>query len=142
MFLYGGVGGVAIHVGVGGREAIDMDAQSEEGVVVVSGVIVSSVGVTEENAHSLWICEDKLVVGVQIGEAAIEGKGKNAHIPTLFGDWGWFSRFSNMEVASSSAIWIDDCSNDLESLRRNRGEVEVRHGEAIFAGGGCGGSTW
>lgn len=83
IFLYGGVGGVAIQVGVRGRDVMG------PGFVVVPGAIVSFVGVTKE-IDSLWIREDKLAVGVQIGEAAIEGKGKNAHIPTFFGDWGSF----------------------------------------------------
>ena len=82
----------------------------------MSGAILSSVVVTEEKVESLWTREGKLAVGVKIGEAAIEGKGKNAHISTFFRDWGSFSGFSNMEMASSSAIWMDDCSNDLESL--------------------------
>ena len=117
IFLCGGVGGVAIHVGVGGRDTM--------------------AGVTEEEVDPLWIREDKLVVGVQIGEEAIEGK---AHILTLF-DWGSFkSGLRNMGIAFSSVIRMDDCSIDLESLRRKRGGVEVRH-EAIFAGDECGGST-
>jgi hypothetical protein len=31
---------------------------------------------------------------------------------------------------------MDDCLNDFENLLRNGGQVEDRHGEAIFAGGG------
>lgn len=90
----------------------------------MSGAIVSSVRVTEEEVESLW-------VGVQ---TAVEGRGKNAHIVTLFGDWGPFkSGFSDMEMASSSAI---GCCNGLESLRGNRGEVEVRRGEAVSTGEG------
>ena len=70
IFVYGGVGGVAIHVGLRGGDAMDMD------------VILSSTGVTEEEVvDSLWICKDKLAAGVPMGEAAIEGK---AHISTLF----------------------------------------------------------
>lgn len=91
IFLYGGVGGVAIHVGVGGGDAMDMLAIR----------VVSTAGVTEEEADSLWICRDKVAVGVSMGEAAIEFK---AHISTLF-DWASFkSGFRNMEMASSSVI--------------------------------------
>ena len=80
---------MAIHVGVGGGDAMDMVA------------IVSSAGVTEEEVDSLWICKNKFAVGVPMGEAAIEGK---AHISTLF-DWASFkSGFRNMEMASSSVI--------------------------------------
>lgn len=98
IFLYGGVGGVAIHVGVvGGRDAMDM---------VVSSATVSFVRVTgEEEVDSLWNRTDKVVVGVQIGEAATKGK---AHIPTLF-DWGSSkSGFRNMGTVFSSVIRIDD----------------------------------
>lgn len=81
-------------------------------------------------------------MGVKMGEVVNEGKGKKAHIPTPFGDWDSFkSGFGIMGIASSSAIWMDDCSSDLECLRRNRGEVDCRQGEAIFAGDGCGEST-
>ena len=82
---------MAIHVGVGGGDAVDM-------VAIVSS---ASAGVTEEEVDSLWICKDKLAVGVPMGEAAIEFK---AHISTLF-DWASFkSEFRNMEMASSSVI--------------------------------------
>lgn len=85
IFLYGGVGGVAIHVGVRGGDVI----------------AIVSAGVTEEDLDSLWICKDKFAVGVPMGEAATEGK---AHISTLF-DWASFkSGFRNMEMASSSVI--------------------------------------
>lgn len=98
IFLYGGVGGVAIQVGVRGRDVVGPV------VVVVPGTIVLSMGATKK-VDSLWIREDKLAVGVQIGEAAIEGKGKNAHIPTLFGDWSSFkSDLSTMGIAPLSAI--------------------------------------
>lgn len=90
IFLYGGVGGVAIHVGVRGGDAMD-----------IMMVAVSSTGVTEEEVDSLWICKDKLAAGVPMGEAAIEGK---AHISTLF-EWASFkSGFRNIEMASSSEI--------------------------------------
>lgn len=91
MFLYGGVGGVAIHVGVvGGGDVMD-----------IMMVVVSSTGVTEEEVDLSWICKDKLAAGVPMGEAAIEGK---AHILTLF-EWASFkSGFKNMEMASSSVI--------------------------------------
>ena len=90
IFVYGGVGGVAIHVGVGGGDAM--------GIMMV---VVSTTGVTEEEVDSLWICKDKLAAGVPMGEAAIEGK---AHISTFF-EWASFKLgFKNMEMASSSVI--------------------------------------
>jgi hypothetical protein len=123
IFLYGGVGGMAIHVGVRGRDCI---------VMVVSGAIVASVRASEE-VDSLRIRKDKCAVGVQIEEAAIEGR---AHILSLF-DWGSFkSGFRNMGITLSSVI------NDLDSLRRNRGEGEVWDDKAISARVECGGSTW
>lgn len=77
---------MAIHVGVGGGDAMD--------------ITVSSAGVTEE-VDMLWICKDKFAVGVPMGEAAIEFK---AHMSTLF-DWASFkSGFRYMEMASSSVI--------------------------------------
>ena len=104
IFVYGGVGGVAIHVGVGGGDAM--------GIMMV---VVSTTGVTEEEVDSLWICKDKLAAGVPMGEAAIEGK---AHISTFF-EWASFKLgFKNMEMASSSVM--------LMGLRKR--------GEGIFAG--------
>ena len=88
IFLYGGVGGVAIHVGVGVGDDMDM-------------VGVSSAGVTEEEVDSLWIRKDKFSAGVPVGEAAIEGK---AHISTLFAWASFKSGFKNIVIASSSVI--------------------------------------
>jgi hypothetical protein len=89
IFLYGGVGGVAIQVGVTGGDAMD----------IMMVVVSSSTGVTDEEVDSLCICNDKLAAGVPMGEAAIEGK---AHISTLF-EWASFkSGFRNMEMASLS----------------------------------------
>ena len=73
---------MAIHVGVGGGDAI----------------AIVSVGVTEEEVDSSWICKEKFAEGVPTGEAAIEGK---AHISTLASFKSWFR---NMEMASSSVI--------------------------------------
>lgn len=88
IFLYGGVGGMAIHVGVGGGDAMDV-------------VAIVSAGVTEEEVDSLWICEDNFAVGVPMGEAVIEGK---THISTLF-DWASSkSGLRNMDMASSSVV--------------------------------------
>jgi hypothetical protein len=76
IYFDGGVGGVAIHVG--GGEVGNSTRRDEE----------DSADAEDEETASSWVLEDWLEVGVQIGEAMIDGRGWNAHILSLLGERG------------------------------------------------------
>lgn len=93
----GGVGGVAIQVGVEG-------GNKTRGHWSLAGV-VSLVVVPKK---SLGCCEDELDVGVQMGDAVMTGRGKKPHILSFVGDRGIFVGFCVRDIKDdgSASSWV------------------------------------
>lgn len=77
--LDGGVGGVAIQVGgVDGDSTFEDEVEEPESSFVL--VLI------EDEEASFWVWEERLEVGVQMGEAMIDGRGEKPHIFSFLGE--------------------------------------------------------
>ena len=91
MAFEGGVGGVEIQVG--GDRTLEDEEEEEEEEADSSFVSV----LIEEEEASFWVWEDRLEVGVQMGEAMIDGRGENPHIFSLLGEGATVVEFSGRD---------------------------------------------